>query len=100
MIALEQCLINKLISKNSWFNYNIRIKSSSLYLPIGLSRYCRLEKPAARTQLEIQNVHLSTSQSVVLMEKPMGTTVYSMKPKGKMILCVFVSGSIIVIERG
>ena len=71
------------MSSECFFSYDIRIKLSPPYLSNGLSCYRRPASPAARTRLERQNVTLSTNQSVVLMGKPMVTTVYLMTQKGK-----------------
>lgn len=74
------------MSNDSLSYHNIRIKLSFLYLPNGLSHCCRLAVSAAKTQMEIENANQSTNRSVVLMEKPMGTSVCLMKPKGKVTL--------------
>lgn len=86
------------MSNKYLFSYDIRITLSPPYLPNGLSHYRRLAAPAARTQMERQDVTLSTNRSVVLMGKPMVTAVYSMKQKGKRTWCFFGSESTILTK--
>lgn len=84
---------------NEYFYYNIWIKLITPLLPNNLSHFYRLAVPAAKTQLEKQNVNLSTKQSVVLMEKPMVTTAYLKKQSGKKVLYLFIWGSAILFHR-